>query len=84
MKSTHNIYKKVKSCPKKDNKVSIYLLLHIKYKNVREVKNYLQRSMSVRLEHLGNYVVFIFDNTRQKPYSSPANPDILVNESPVY
>ena len=48
------------------------------------LKSNLRRSMSVRLEHLGNYVFFIFDNTRQKPYSTPANPDILVNESPVY
>ena len=54
------------------------------YKTCREVKNYLQRSMSVRLEHLGNYVFFIVANTRQKPYSSPENPEILANESTVY
>ena len=40
--------------------------------------------MSARLEHLGNYAAFIFNNTQQKPYSSPENPDILVNESTVY
>ena len=46
--------KEVKSCQKKDNKVYINLLLHINYKTCREVKNYLQRSMSARLEHLEN------------------------------
>ena len=40
--------------------------------------------MFARLEHLGNYEAFIFNNTRQKPYSSPENPDILVNELTVY
>ena len=75
--------KEVKICPKKDNRVSIYLLVHIKYKTYREVKSYLRRSMSVRLEHLGSYAFFSFDNTRQKPYSSLGNPDILGNESPV-
>ena len=64
--------------------MSIYLLVHIKYKTGREVKNYIRHSMSVQLEHLGNYAFIFFDNTRQKPYSSPANPDILVNESPIY
>ena len=76
--------KKVQLCPKKDNKVSIYLLVHIKYKTCQEVKTYLQSSMSARLEHLRNYAFFNFDNTQQKPYSSPAILDILVNESAVY
>ena len=61
----------------------MYFVLHIKYKTGREVKKYLQHNMSMQLEHLGSYVFLIFYNTRQKPYSSSANPDILVNESPV-
>ena len=40
--------------------------------------------MFVQLEHLGKYAFVIFDNTRHKPYSSPASPEILVSESPVY
>ena len=38
--------------------------------------------MSMRLENYGNDVFFIFNDTRQKPYFSPTNPDILVNECP--
>ena len=57
----------VKSCPKKDNKVAIYSLVHIKRKTGREVENYLRRSMSVRLGHLGNYAFFIFGGTPQNP-----------------
>ena len=37
--------------------------------------------MPMRLEHLEN-LAFLFYNTRQKPSSSPENPDIPVNESP--
>ena len=40
--------------------------------------------MCAQLEHLGNYAVFIFNNNQQKPYFSPENPDILVNESTIY
>ena len=55
----------VKSCTKNNN-VTIYSLVHIKYKTYQEVKDYLQLSISVRLEHLENCAFIIFDNTRQK------------------
>ena len=71
--------KEVKSCTKRNNKVTIYALVNIKYKTCQQVMIYLQISMSVRLEHLENCAFFIFDNTRQKPYSGPENRDILVN-----
>ena len=59
-------------------------MVHIKHKTGQEVKNYLQLSMSLQLEHLENCAFIIFDNNRQKPYSSPENRDIPVNESPIY
>ena len=39
--------------------------------------------MFARLENIGKYALFIFDNTRQKRYSSSENRDILVKESTV-
>ena len=69
---------------KSDNKVIIYVLVHIKYKTCQEVKNYLQLGMSVRLEHLEKCAFIIFGNTRQKPYSNTANRAIPLNESPIY
>ena len=49
--------KEVRSCQQKYKEVSINLFAPIKYRNWQEVKNYLQYSMSVQLEHLGELTV---------------------------
>ena len=59
-------------------------LAQIFYKTLTKVQCCLWDIAHMRLGPLINYAFSISGNTRLKPYSSPANCDILVNESPVY